>query len=116
MNPIWSILIPALAGLVSGIIGSLVAPWVTWGIEKRKEKMKRRQELVQSCRKMLDTHSRERFLETQEYRHIRPFLSEEAVKCMEGELVMARQPGGPDRLRQALAESIDELEKHWGLI
>jgi len=28
--------IPAFTGLIAGAIGSIVAPWVQWGIEKRK--------------------------------------------------------------------------------
>jgi len=35
-----------LAGLASGALASVVAPWVNWGIEKRRFRLQRRRELV----------------------------------------------------------------------
>jgi hypothetical protein len=34
-NTILVALIGAVAGLISGTIASLIAPWIKWGIEKR---------------------------------------------------------------------------------
>src|SRR5215203_734611 len=45
MKDSWPILIqyvvPAVLGLVAGVIGSLIAPWVQWAIEKRRDRQKR---------------------------------------------------------------------------
>ena len=113
----WSALIPALSGLLAGIIGSLIAPWVNWGIEKRRERQKRRQEVVRKCRELIDSCSKQSFRETQEYRYLRPLLSEKAIEHIESDTkVWARPPGQPDPLRQAIIEGIERLEKHWGLI
>lgn len=40
--------VPSLAylGLLGGVVGSLIPPWVNWGIELRREKMKYRRELI----------------------------------------------------------------------
>jgi len=38
-DTLFSVVLPAFLGLVAGVVGSLVAPWVHWGIEKRREKM-----------------------------------------------------------------------------
>ena len=42
MDPIWSVVVPAVAALSGSAIGSLFAPCVNWGIEKRREKLKNR--------------------------------------------------------------------------
>jgi len=39
-------LISGIIGLIIGIIGTLFAPWVKWGIEKKKIKLNRRIELI----------------------------------------------------------------------
>jgi hypothetical protein len=36
MEEFIKVAIPTLIGLITGTIGSLIAPWVSWGIEKRK--------------------------------------------------------------------------------
>jgi hypothetical protein len=41
------------AGPVTGVIGSLVAPWVNWGVKKRRARLQRRQHLVTEWRKGL---------------------------------------------------------------
>lgn len=45
--------IGAGAGLVSGSIASLIAPWVHWGIEKRRKKLEHRISLVKSWEAMI---------------------------------------------------------------
>ena len=46
-------IIVALIGLAGGAIGSLFAPWANWGIEKRKQKLAYRRELVAKWRRMI---------------------------------------------------------------
>ena len=43
----------AFFGLLAGIAGSIFAPWVNWGIEKRRQKLAYRRELIASWRKMI---------------------------------------------------------------
>ena len=40
-------IIAGLVGLITGAIGSLIAPWVQWGVEKRRKKLERRTALIQ---------------------------------------------------------------------
>jgi hypothetical protein len=47
-DTIYVAVIGGLSGLITGAIGSLVAPWVNWGIEKRRKKMDRHRELIAS--------------------------------------------------------------------
>ena len=39
-------MVSAFLGLVAGIVGSLVAPWVNWGIEKRKIRYQYRRQVI----------------------------------------------------------------------
>lgn len=34
MEAFLKIFVPAFIGLISGAIGSIIAPWIHWGIEK----------------------------------------------------------------------------------
>lgn len=43
----------ALIALVSGAIGSLVAPWVNWGIEKKKILLDERKNTIKEVRKLV---------------------------------------------------------------
>ena len=58
MDAILTALIPASLGLLGGVVGSLIAPWVNWGIEKRRQKLAYRRELVASWRKMIQSVTR----------------------------------------------------------
>ena len=115
-NPIWSVIIPAIFGLVSGVIGSLVAPWANWGVEKKKEQLKRRRQIVQRLRLDLDPRDKVTYQESLEYRYLRPFLSEQAIEVLEGGKVWARRPDSPNPLILAIQEGIKKLEKDWELI
>jgi hypothetical protein len=37
--------VPAVLGLVAGVVGSLVAPWVQWAVETRRNRQNYRREL-----------------------------------------------------------------------
>jgi hypothetical protein len=41
---------PVLLGLMGRVVGSLVAPWVQWAIEKRRSRINHRRELVKTWR------------------------------------------------------------------
>jgi Na+/glutamate symporter len=40
----------ALIGLLAGVIGSFIAPWAKWGIEKRKLQYQSRKDVVNNVR------------------------------------------------------------------
>jgi len=46
-------IIGGVAGLVTGVIGSLVAPWANWSIEKRKQKLVYRRQLISEARQAI---------------------------------------------------------------
>lgn len=51
MTPeVWAALIGGAAGLATGVVGSLVAPWVNWGVDKRRFQHERRRALIDEWR------------------------------------------------------------------
>jgi hypothetical protein len=64
VNYLFQVVIPAIAGLVSGGIASLVAPWVNWRIEQKREKLAHKRALIRRWRV-----SRDGFRSTRFYGH-----------------------------------------------
>ena len=54
LSPIIVASIAAVAGLTSGAIGSLIAPWVHHAIESRRMAIEYRQQLIRDLRNLLD--------------------------------------------------------------
>ena len=48
-------LLVALIGFISGAVGSLIAPWVKWGIEKKKLRYKKRVELINEIKSYIES-------------------------------------------------------------
>lgn len=120
MEDLYKFIIPAVIGLISGVIGSLVAPWVSWGIEKQRERAKARQAFIKSCRELvgadLDKHV---FRETAIYSQLRKHLSESVRKEIESDEITVQIGGrgnGINNYRIAVLDAVDGLERSWGLI
>lgn len=48
----WDKVLPLILAFIAGALGSIIAPWVNWRIEKRRQQLAYRKELVASWRKM----------------------------------------------------------------
>lgn len=123
MEIIVTKVLPAILGFVAGAIGSLVAPWVNWGIEKRREKTKRRQEFIDSWRRYIeDEFEWNSFRNTAMFSQIKPYLSEkminelDPVEGTETPTIHLRSPIGEDTLTKRLLDEIAAVEKRWNLI
>jgi hypothetical protein len=56
-DPFAIALVGAIGGLISGVAASLIAPWVHWGVEKRRSRTDARRDLIQQARKaVLEAH------------------------------------------------------------
>ena len=78
----------AIAGLISGVIGSLIAPWVQWAIEKRRSRLGYRQQLINTWREGIDRFDFQleltgSFGETDWYSAIRPHLRDDVIEALE---------------------------------
>ena len=120
-------IIPAAAGLISGVIGSLVAPWVQWGIEARRERLKARRELLSNARTLLaDPPPVAEFRKLPLYFQVRPLLSPKTVKAIAGtfdergneviQLVMGGGYGGVNPYAHLVLDDLSQKEKEWGLL
>ena len=123
MEIIVTKVLPAILGFVAGAIRSLVAPWVNWGIEKRREKTKRRQEFIDSWRRYIeDEFEWNSFRNTAMFSQIKPYLSEKMINELdpvEGTktpTIHLRSPIGEDTLTKRLLDEIAAVEKRWNLI
>ncbi|MCA1566828.1 MAG: hypothetical protein LC803_14525 [Acidobacteria bacterium] len=52
-DTVLAAIVGAVAGIITGSIGSLFAPWANWGIEKRREKLAYKRELIAKWRVMV---------------------------------------------------------------
>lgn len=109
---------------VMGFIAGLFAPWVKWGIEKRRERLRHRRDLVAKWRRMIQTvagtpidpalgvtHLLERH---EDYYSLRPHLSTKTL----GEIHSPHTWDGSSigaELNNTL-DDIAEIERKWGLV
>lgn len=120
MDDLLKVVIPAFAGLVAGMIGSLIAPWVNWGIEKRKLKLAARREFVASVRDAVKTiDDKDEFREHATYSQLRPFLSERTRVFLESDTLTFQsggRGGGVNNYKPKVFDDLHSLERKWDLL
>ena len=125
---IAELIIPAIAGLLSGILGVFFAPWVKWGFEKKKLVREERKKFLSQCREVLsnDISSKE-FRLHPVYSKLKPYLSSDAINAVEGSnnssdveeisIIMGNgRYSGVNPFRQKLLDEIAHQERVWELI
>jgi hypothetical protein len=112
-DTIYVALIGGVSGLITGAVGSLIAPWVQWGIEKRRKRMDNRRVLLYDVRKLLDGKPlrRNEYRESKEYGAIAAYLS----KSLKDRVEQRNTHGGEELIRDDMHKELCELEKKWGL-
>lgn len=117
-----NLLTAAAVGLVAGAIGSVIAPWVNWGIEKRRKRHENRAALIERWRTIIANPSFERnlMLDDATYGALRPLLSAEANKQLHrpsNSIIAVRGGSGPGHAdRVLLQREIARIEREWGLV
>jgi hypothetical protein len=125
----------AIITLIAGAVGGTVASLVNWGIEKRKQKLAYRRELVASWRKMIadapgqlgtkiaDTNELLAFFEGQQnYYSLRAHLTTDTrARLKQSILHMVLTPpsvGMPptNQLLRLLSDEVARIEKEWELV
>ena len=122
----WDIVIPAIAGLITGAMGSLIAPWANWGIEKKRLLQAARSKLIEEGRvALLHPLPSNEFRILPIYSRIRPHLTEEAKKAVEGVfhlheegviVVTGGRHSGVNPYAQRVLDELSALERKWALI
>ena len=117
MDYLFQVVIPAIAGLVSGGIASLVAPWVNWRIEQKREKLAYKRALIRRWREFLATDFDQlAFTGTAVYSEIRPHLSSSTRESIEGNKITVRLGRGGNLIHSLVLDDIARLEKEWDLV
>jgi hypothetical protein len=112
-------LISAALGLIGGVVGSLVAPWVQWAVEKRRNIYDYRRVLIRVWREKIEgfDYSAGSIGDTATYAAIRPLLDPEIRKKLENSRTVII-PGvrGPHPIKQLLLDKVSRIERKWGLM
>jgi hypothetical protein len=116
--------VPAFIGLLAGVVGSLIAPWVNWGIEKRKLRLNARRDVIAAARQMINRGSDKfEFRESTSYSRLRPFLSDRTKKEIESDKITVQLSGrgsgehsGARHYARLTLDDLQNLEKQWGLL
>jgi hypothetical protein len=112
-------LIAAIVGFVTGILGTFVAPWVNWGIEKRRLVREDRRKAIAQWRGSVHAlwvpGENERFPSSADFHAMKAYLSDATISA-----VLALEISPSDQLRIEVQRSINEeiaaQERAWDLI
>ena len=118
---------PAVTGLLSGLIGSVVADWSKWGYESRRDRREARKKLIEQARSVLAAPPpKEDFRETSLYIQLFPHLPAATRAKMIGTLLPEGGEAIVIELRgkravanpyaDAILRDLVVLESKWGLI
>jgi hypothetical protein len=112
--------IGAVAGLITGTLASLVAPWSQWGVEKRRARLEGRRRFIADARAELQRKpDKETFRESVLYSRMRPHLSERTSKEIESDTITVQvggRGGGANNFIPQVLDDIRELEAKWKLL
>jgi hypothetical protein len=115
---VWTAIIGGAAGLASGAVASLIAPWVNWGIEKRRLKRKRRYDLLDSWRAGIaswDGRDHTEAVGTSRYETLRPHLKNDVRGQVERQRTVIIAPESGRKLKDLFTGEVDRIEHEWGL-
>lgn len=108
----------AIIALISGALGSLLAPWIHWDIERKRENLKEKLKLIEEIRTHIlkDDIRTEKFLNSLNFIKIRPFLDNKFVQTLE-DLNVTEITTNQYRstYQMKFLSEIDRIEKDWGL-
>jgi hypothetical protein len=108
---------PGVLGLFGGIIGSLIVPWINWGVERRRTRQAKRRELIRSSRLLFTTETDKTAIRnTEVYAKLRPHLRQSVVAAVETESTEDGDRQPEDAFKEKLLEDIARIEKEWILI
>jgi hypothetical protein len=118
-------LLPSLLGLLGGVVGSIITPWIKWEIEKKKETREIKRKKIDSWRFYIENHFNwDSFRDTSIFSEMKPFLSEEIIRELDPysfdktntPTIHLRTPIGRDDLKMRLLDEITAIEKKWKLL
>ena len=117
MNFLFQVVIPAITGLLSGAIASLIAPWINWRIEQKREKLAYRRATIRRWRDFLaNEFDQLGFSGTAIYSEMRSHLSKATRDSIEADKITVRLGRGGNVIHSLVLDEIARLEKEWDLL
>ena len=107
-----------VAGLASGAVASLLAPWAHWSIEKRRLARQRKYSLLDSWRTgiaSMETEDHTEFLATPWYETLRPYLSASEREALEAPRTFYIPADTGRGVKDLFTGEVDRIEREWGL-
>jgi hypothetical protein len=112
--------LPSVLGLIGGVVGSLVAPWVQWAVEKRRGRTDHRRALIKTWRNDFQEYDfdRHRLGDSAAYTSLRPHLRAEVREAIEKPRTayVPNEGRGDNVKQQMLLDEVTRLERKWGLV
>lgn len=111
-----------LTGTIGGVIGSLVAPFVHWGIEKRRDRRAAQRDLLDRARLFVGSgqFSAGGFQRSAEYSRLKAYLDPDLVRVIEHPDEARDQMDDPsefyDAVRSSVLDELTRVEREWKLI
>jgi hypothetical protein len=122
-DTVWAAIVGGIAGVVTGSISALIAPWANWCIEKRRENLAHKRKLIANARTMIaeiakaQAGSRLQLLERREEFHaIKKHLSEPLIKELYRPQTIKFGSTTIDSALTFFADELSELERKWKLV
>lgn len=117
----WNAIIAgAVSGSIFGSLASLVAPWVSWGVEKRRLRHEARRGLVSQWRNAVtESADLASFRESTEYASMRPYLRRTIIERLESDTITIQQGGrggGVNNFKPVVSDDITRVERYWKLV
>lgn len=113
----------ALIGFVGGAVGSLIAPWVHWAIEKQRAKIDYKRNLIHEWRNWIEEFywddNDDNFGDSAVYAAMRPHMREEVIKKLEAQRTLHVPPEGGrggNIAKQLVSDEIAHIEGTWELV
>jgi hypothetical protein len=111
----WTAIIGAVGGFASG---SVVAAWANWGVEKRRLKLQRRYDLLDTWRKGIASIGAEFGLNpvgSPWYETLGPYLAKDVLARLERPNTVIVSPGSARGNKDLFTGEVDRIEREWKL-
>ena len=114
-------IIAAGVGFATGVLGTFIAPWVSWGVERRRRRYQQRKEMTAQCRRVIATVVTDDeytgpgelewcLIQHPEFLALRPHLSSQTLAMFQDENLPAHE------VIEAVLEDVAAIERNWHLL
>ncbi len=124
-DTVWAAIVGGFAGIVTGSISSIIAPWVNWRIERKRRLTEDRKEAIHGWREMImgyrfyAEHNKPSQLHLELERRwisLEPNLPASVIQRVTGYQERAISPEEREEFVTYMLVEVAKLERKWGLL